>query len=494
MQASPADSATLPPQQAPFDEHARTGDSPEGHSGIPWWMWGLVGALFFAYMTLSLRLHQRMLSNAFDLGIFEQVIRSYADGHLPVSEVKGPDFPVLGDHFHPVLALVAPFYRLWPSPTVLLVVQAALIAASVLPLALWVRRALGSGAAAVVGGCYGLSWGIASAVGVDFHEVAFAVPLLACSLAALGSGRSRAAAYWALPLLLVKEDLGLTVAVIGVLILRRGDRRLGIATAAAGLGGTALAMLVILPAFNPGGAYAYTHWLTSSPDGGGGGGGGGLTDLLYKGTVGLITPEAKITTLLFLLAPTLFLALRSPLLWVALPTLAWRFASGLSTHWGTSYHYSLVLMPIVFAAFIDALVRRQPSGVSLRRYLAGSAAITALILPQYPLWRLAEPGTWRSDPRVAVAHHLMDRIPDGATVQASNQLVPQLTDRTSTSLYGWADSRPDPGWIMVDTLVPQERRWPQSVGEERLSLDRARAEGYRTVAEQDGFVLLTRSG
>lgn len=249
-------------------------------------------------------------------------------------------------------------------------------------------------------------------------------------------------------------------------------------------------MLVILPAFNPQGSYAYTHWLTG-PEGGAE---SGPLDLLYKATIGLITPEAKVTTLLFLLAPTLFLALRSPLLWVALPTLAWRFASGLWTHWGTSYHYSVVLMPIVFAAFIDALIRRQSSTVSLRRYLVGSAAITALLLPQFPLWQLAKPETWRPDPRIAVAHKLMDRIPDGATVQASNQLVPQLTDRTSASLYGWADSRPDPEWIMVDTEVPQQRRWPLSPGEERISLDRALTQGYRTAAEQDGFVLLTRSG
>ncbi|MFC9844100.1 DUF2079 domain-containing protein [Streptomyces sp. NPDC060223] len=490
MQASPADSATLPPQQSQLGEQTRAGDSPRSHAGIPWWAWALAGALFFAYMTLSLRIHQRMLSNAFDLGIFEQVIRSYAEGHLPVSEVKGPDYPVLGDHFHPVLALVAPFYRFWPSPQVLLVVQAALIAVSVLPLTLWARRALGSGAAAVIGTCYGLSWGIANAAGFDFHEVAFAVPLLACSLAALGSGRLRTAALWAVPLVLVKEDLGLTVAVIGFLIARRGDRRLGIATAAAGLGGTALAMLVILPAFNPQGSYAYLHWLTTGSEGGE----SGLPDLLHKVTIGLITPEAKVTTLLFLLAPTLFLALRSPLLWVALPTLVWRFASGLWTHWGTSYHYSIVLMPIVFAAFIDALVRRESSAVSLRRYLVGSAAITALILPQYPLWQLVKPETWRTDPRIAVAHKIMDRIPDGATVQASNQLVPQLTDRTSVSLYGWADSRPDPEWIMVDTEVPLSRRWPLNPGEEKISLDRALTEGYRTAAEQDGFVLLTRSG
>lgn len=241
-------------------------------------------------------------------------------------------------------------------------------------------------AAAVIGVCYGLSWGLASGVGSDFHEWAFAVPLLAFSLTALATGRMRAAACWALPLLLVKEDLGLTVVVIGLVIARRGDRRLGIITAAVGLAGALLATMVILPAFSPSGSYDYWHWLNGSE-----GSEGGLTDLLYKSTIGLITPEAKISMLLLVLAPTLFLALRSPLMWIALPTLMWRFASGLSTHWGTAFHYSLVLMPIVFAAFIDALIRRNPSRSSLRRYLAGSAAITLLILPQYPFWQLVQP-------------------------------------------------------------------------------------------------------
>ncbi|MFB7667519.1 DUF2079 domain-containing protein [Kitasatospora sp. NPDC056138] len=487
MHAPPTHGSTLPPQQSAPQERVAAEPSGGSRSDGAWWIWALAAALFLAYAALSLRIHRRILSNSYDLGIFEQAIRSYAHGHLPVSELKAPDFPVLGDHFSPVLALVAPFYRLWPSAETLLVVQAALVAASVLPLAGWVRRTLGPAAAVVIGVGYGLSWGVASAVGFDFHEVAFAVPLLAYSLSALGSGRLRAAAFWALPLLLVKEDLGLTVAVIGLLIARSGDRRLGIVTAASGLAGTLLALLVVLPALNPDGSFAYWFWLDSPK-----GSDGGLAGLLYRGTVGLVTPEAKVSTLLLVLAPTLFLALRSPLLWVALPTLLWRFSSGNSVHWGTGYHYSLVLMPIVFAAFADALVRRRPSRASLHRYLAGSAAIGLLVLPQYPLWQLVKPDTWRTDPRVAVAHRLMDRIPDGATVQASTLLVPQLTDRTSVSLYGWPQSRPRPQWIVVDTWTPWYKRWPLTVQEEKASLDLARAQGYRTVADRDGFVLLNR--
>ncbi|MFE7326309.1 DUF2079 domain-containing protein [Streptomyces sp. NPDC057565] len=428
-----------------------------------------------------------MLTHSFDLGIFEQAVRSYAHGHLPVSEIKGPDFPILGDHFSPILALVAPVYRLWPSAMALLVVQAALVAVSVMPLAVWARRALGSAAAVVIGVGYGLSWGVASAIAIDFHEVAFAAPLLAFSLTALGTDRLRPAVYWALPLLLVKEDLGLTVAVIGLLVARRGERKLGFITAAVGLAGTVLAMLVILPSLNPAGNNGYFYFLEGS-----GGGAGGPGDLLYRSTVGLITPLAKTTTLLLMLAPTLFLALRSPLIWIALPTLLWRFASNLSTHWGADSHHSLVLMTIVFAAFIDALIGRRSSVGSLRRYLAGSAAITVLLLPHFPFWQLVQPATWRDDPRIAVAHRLMDRIPDGATVQASNQLVPQLTNRTSASLYGWPESRPDPQWIMVDTRVPFNQRWPLNVFQEQEALGLARAQGYLTVSSEQGFVLLKR--
>ncbi|WP_189311594.1 DUF2079 domain-containing protein [Streptomyces brasiliensis] len=456
----------------------------------------MAGALFFVYAALSLRIHHRMLSNSYDLGIFEQVVRSYADGHLPVSELKGPGYPILGDHFSPILALVAPFYALHRSAGTLLVVQAALIALSVVPLTLWARRSLGSLAGAVIGACYGLSWGIASAVGFDFHEVAFAAPLLAFSLTALGSGRLTAAAWWALPLLLVKEDLGLTVAVIGLVIAWRGPRKLGFMTAGLGLAGTLLALLVILPAFNPTGSFAY-WFLADNPAGSasasGAGAGTGFLDLLSRSTVGLVVPQTKVSTLALMLAPTVFLALRSPLLWAALPTLAWRFFSNNYVHWGTGYHYSLVLMPIVFAAFVDALVQRGTRPAGLKRYLAGAAAVSLLILPSFPFWQLLNPGTWRADPRVAVAHSLMTKIPDDATVQASTYLVPQLTNRTSVSLYGYPVSRPNPQWIMVDTWVSPRWRWPLTYETEHALLTQAQRQGYRTVADRDGFILLHRT-
>jgi hypothetical protein len=337
----------------------------------------------------------------------------------------------------------------------------------------------------VIGLGYGTSWGIAQTVGFDFHEVCFAVPLLAFSLTAVGRGRARAAALWALPLLLVKEDLGLTVAVVGLLIARTGerdDRRTGAALFLAGVLGSFLEMLVVIPAFNPGGTFAYS---SSVP--GAGSATPGAGELLLHYTVGMVTPDTKAQTVLALLSVTGFLAVRSPLLRAALPTLLWRFASDNQAYWGTGYHYSAVLMPVLFAAFVDVLTRPGP----VRYALAASAAVTVLLLPQFPLWQLTQPATWHTDPRLATARRLMDRIPDDATVAASNRLVPQLTNRTRVSVFGLGGSRPDPEWIIDDSAQPQG--WPISPDDDRRLLSEARNNGrYRTVADQDGYVLLQR--
>lgn len=455
------------------------------------WIWALAGGLFALYALASIRRHVRLETTGYDLGIFEQAVRSYASGNWPHSELKGPDFPILGDHFSPVLALIAPLYKVFPSPITLLTVQAALLAVAVVPIAATAQRLLGRNAALVIAVGYGLSWPIAAAVGFDFHEIAFAVPLLAFSACALVEERALPAVLWTVPLVFVKEDLGLTTAMVGVLVAWRLKRRvLGAVAAGAGLLGCAVAVLVVLPANNPDGTFAYWKGLTG---GGGGESSRGVADLAERVSVGLVDPEPKAILILLLLAPTAFVALRSPILLLAGPTMAWRLLSERWEYASLDFHYSAVLMPILFVAFVDGLRRAAGPGSAGRRReaLGVCLLVTAVMLPSNAFAVPFRPSSWEGGQRISDARALLSQIPDDARVMASNRLAPQLTHRAEVSLFGWPDARIDPEWIVVDNGDPIG--YPLQTHDNQDALLAAAEElGYRRVEERGDFVLLHR--
>ncbi|MGW0523223.1 DUF2079 domain-containing protein [Crossiella sp. NPDC003009] len=377
-----------------------------------------------AYTLFALGRHATLRTYGFDLGIFVQAVRSYAEGRLPVSDIRDPGLILLGDHFSPIIALVAPVFRLFPTAETLLVVQAALFGLSVFTVARVATRLLSPVAGVVIGTSYGLSWGLQTALAFDFHEIAFAVPLIALALDAYLSGRYRRAVAWAAPLVLVKEDLGLTVAVLGLLIATRpGHRGLGLVTAAAGLAAAVLTVFVLIPQFSVDGAYRYL-------------GTGGLAPTMEVHRGEVFDPR-KLELLGLLLAPTLFLALRSPLVLLALPTLAWRLAGTNEAYWLPDFHYDAVLMPILFLALVDAVVRLRPAvhRWRQRRSLTTAAAAllltTALVLAaRFPLRELLTPGFGTQTEETAAAHRLLELIPDGVSVGTENNLMPQLAGRT----------------------------------------------------------------
>ncbi|MFJ8941513.1 DUF2079 domain-containing protein [Streptomyces sp. NPDC102365] len=382
----------------------------------------LAAALFAAYTTLSAARYRHLATRSWDLGIFEQTVRSYARLQAPVADLKGPGFNVLGDHFSPVLALLAPVYRLFPSPLTLLVAQAALFAVSAVPVTRAAVGLLGRRRGLALGIAYGLSWGVQRAVDFDFHEICFALPLIACSLEAVLARRWRSALLWALPLILIKEDLGLTVAAIALLVALRSHpssprtARYALATAALGVAATLVTVTLVIPAFTTSGGYDYWNKVDSdfSP---------------FDGA------DVKLRTILWLLLPTTgLLALRSPLLVVALPTLGWRLLSSDDHYWGTDWHYSAVLMPVVSLALVDAIVRtRVSSRPRLRSYaqhLPATVAGAALALTTtLPLSALTLPATYGTPDSVAHLERVLRRIPDGATVEAGIGPSSRLTSR-----------------------------------------------------------------
>ncbi|SDO56338.1 Uncharacterized membrane protein [Nakamurella panacisegetis] len=439
-----------------------------------WLPWGVAALLAVFYAAVSIRRHVELLTSAYDLGIYDQAVRSYSHFSLPYNSVQSAHFDVLGDHFSPVLALLAPLYWIHDSPTTLLAAQAVLIAVAVVPLMRWAHRSIGLGAALVVGLGYGLSFGVANAVTFDFHEVAFAAPLIAFAAVALGEGRLTAAVAWAAPLVLVKEDLGLTVAVVGLLVAWRGRRMLGLLTAAGGALGAALAVLVIIPGMNPLG-----HNNHASKFG---------TSILHQFTI-LLSPDIKILTLVFLLAPTVFLAIRSPIIALAVPTVLWRFLATDPNYWGNQFHYSLILMPVIFAAFIDVLRRRNPA--PRRIFLLASALVTVYLVPQNGFAQAFTSGLWHTSEATSQVRALLARIPSGTTVAASNQLLPQLSQRDHVTLIGRTPlDVSQPAYIISET---QNVGFPLGTDGQNAWLADARSHGYRDIGTAGSVVLLARN-
>ncbi len=447
-------------------------------------------AIAFAvvYATVSLARLHRQATMSWDVAIFEQAISGYAHLAAPIADIKGPGYNVLGLHFSPALAVFAPFYRLFPEPTTLLVGQALLVALSVAVIARAAIRHLGAAAGLAIGLAYGLSWGIQSGIDFDFHEVCLAMPLLALAGAAYLARDWPMVAVWSLPLLLVKEDFGLTIAALGGCLLLCGARRWGTALVLSGAIGFVVTVFVLIPMANPAGSSEF--WAGYGSDGGV----GSVLEQVLSSPEQLVTPGVKIETLLLLLAITGGLALRSPFALVAVPTVAWRFLSDNPAYWGTDWHYSMVLMPILFIALIDGIMRaRQDDWAWLRSYASHAPAVVvavALILCfQFPFRSLVHAETYEAAPRAAVAEHVLDLIPDGASVESDLGLLTQLAGEHTVYWLGTNNSAVAPDYVLIDAWSGWEPPAPDAA-EHAMSLHPGTT--YRVIFHRDGYELAQR--
>jgi uncharacterized membrane protein len=440
-------------------------------------LWIVAVAVLVSSATLAITHLVRFAPGSWDLGIFTEAERSYAHLHAPIVDIKGPGFDLLGDHFHPILIVLAPFFRMFPTPVTLLVAQALLTAVSVIPVYQAAHELLGRNQARLIAVAYGFSWGLAAMNGYDFHEVCFAVPLLAASLSALVRSRYRAAAWWAAPLVFVKEDLGLTVAAIGLaLVLLYRRRQSGMSLAYWGIAWTIIAVYVIIPLTNP--QHTYPYWKNS----------GHVLGLFTDGT------STKFTTLLLVLLPTAFAALWSPLALIALPELVLRFVSGQSVFWGTTDHYSATLMPIAFVAAVDGVSRaRQRGSVGcgggvasdlVSRYAAiVMVAVTASMLPHWPLSQVWHSSSYRVDPHARAAEAALHVVPSNTTVEASlNELAPLAARDT---VYWWGSIAP--AWILYDSTSPEWSETPTFIA------TRHPGATYRVAFDRDGVWVFQRT-
>lgn len=442
-----------------------------------------VALLWYSAVGLA---HFHRFRSGIDLTIFGQAIKQYAALRAPNVLVKGQvPFNLLGDHFHPILALIAPFYRVWPDVRVLLIAQAVLMAGGVSVLTGHAVDRLGPRRGALTGLGFAFSWGILQAVDFDFHEIAFAVPLLALALRSAYAGRWTALVVYCALLLLVKEDAPFLVIGIAAYVFAVGRRTLALLLAAGATAYLLLVLFVVIPAFNPSSAYTYFSYV--------GGASRGLAGLIGQVADAVVTPTFVLLLLAF--AITAGLGALSPIMLVLIPTIAVRLVSSNGVYLTFGYHYNATLMVVVFFALVDGwskiALRSAPAQVwATRAQIGALVTIIALSLARTPALHSVVAG-FQECSKCAQAQQALRSIPDHARVAADVFLAAQLVDRADVLVANpsFTDSLGAPiraGWVVLDLTTTAEGPpgWPAALERRLLT------QNFRVFSTVGSFVVL----
>jgi uncharacterized membrane protein len=426
----------------------------------------------------------------FDLAIADQAVWHYAHFSSPEITTINPPVNMLGDHFSPILIAVTPLYWLWSDPRMLLIVQGAVIAASVVPLFLFAQPRLGRPGAYLLALAYSLFWGISAAVGYQFHELAFAPLLIA--LCILFADRSHWTAYFVSlgALLLVKENMAVLAIFIGLWLISGREVRRGAITIGVGLVWYFLAVNVLLPAFA---GHSYTHWTYDAlgPDAPGALK-GAIThpDLPFRL---LFDNDTKQETLLLLVAPFCGLILGSRLIILCIPLVAQQLFSSYPAQWGTDFHYWLPIAPVLAMGAADGFHnllrwsrREQWLPIAGTAVAAVMLAVNIGLAHRFPLWRLAEPGfSLSASATDAAAERAIDRVPGDASATVPASQAPHMSGRSQIHLLGYPSPKVD--YVL---FAPAAIGWPDPVfARQWLHQNRP---AYRPVYDRDGWVVWER--
>jgi uncharacterized membrane protein len=455
---------------------------------------GVLTLLTFAmYGVYSFSRYRQFLMAGYDLGIFDQAVRRYSEFKAPIVPLKGANYNILGDHFHPILVVLAPLYWVWSDPRTLVLAQAALIAASVPLVHRFARRRFGIRTSFAIAAGYAIGWPLESMADFDFHEIAFGVPLIIWAIDSLDDHRDRQLFIACGLLLLVREDMGILVLLIGLLRLSRRPRLPALGLVLAGIAMYALATEVLLPHFSSTSTFAYWTYDALGPNAG-----SAIRSIVLHPWHAIhlfFSPETKTRTILWLLAPYLFLSLRSRYALIALPLFAGRFFSSRPTLWTTQFHYSAIMWTILAAAAIDGAAR-----LGLARWVIprrGWALIPAILAVWgiasnepvfHPMNRLFSLQILLYDTHMADQQAAVEEVPADTCVEADDRIAVHLTHSNAVSVPGLLGRTPD---FTVLDMSQAETGYLAPTPQQALAT--AEARGDRVVLTR-GSMLVLRSG
>ncbi len=400
-------------------------------------------AVLMGFITVTR--HRALLTHALDFGYYVQVIWALAQGLPP--RVTLPPMHAWGDHFSPVLYLLAPLGWLPGAAPLLLLAQTLILAAGGLVVYAFARRRLGDDALAAGFALIYLVNPSLHGINVrDIHPQAFAIPLLIGAALALDAGRWGWCAVALALTAACREDAAIALVGFGLwAALARRRWRVGGGIAAAAVALLIFDTRVLMPYFRgepyPHLVKRYAHL------------GSSVTDVLVTLAlrpwrwVPVLLHPIKLVYLGALLAPLAFLPLLAPLaLAGALPMLAVNLLTFDRVLFHHRTQYQSFVLPFVMLAAVDGCVVLRawlarhprpwlsPRGVLIAAFLV-SVTLTSRTINDLMVTR------WRLGPEQRAARALAARIPPTVPVSVNERLQPHLALRAESYIFPTAAER-----------------------------------------------------
>jgi uncharacterized membrane protein len=364
-------------------------------------------------------------TSAYDFGLYDQGIWLLSQGKTPFVTLMGRN--LFGDHTSFILLPLVPLMWVFSSTSLLFVVQTVVIASGAIPVYAYARKQLESDALGCMFACTYLLYPTVSWTNVEnYHPDSFLGLFISVALWAALSRKWRWYVFAVLLALLVKEDVVLVVAPIGVWVALRRDVRIGVATVVGAIGTALFCFLVVIRDLT--GTAFRNSWRIPF----GGVGGFLKTAFTSPGTLlRYLTSDGRVTYLMQILLPTggIFFFAPSVALIGSVVLLA-NIVSTFYYQYQIEYHYSLVVAPILVFGNVYAIGRLGKSARRKAALVIGVASIvSALVLAPLPFARNQLQKFPPSSPAVKAAHELFSEIPSNAVISVFHPLTAQLARR-----------------------------------------------------------------
>ncbi|MFA5158923.1 MAG: DUF2079 domain-containing protein [Candidatus Omnitrophota bacterium] len=411
-----------------------------------------------------------------DVAIFAQAIWNGAQGDFLYSSIKD-GICLLGDHMSPILAFVIPFYRLWPDPILVFILQAVAIGSGVYFTGWLAREKLKSDYLAIVFSViYFFYFNARVTLHYEFHPEALVEPFM--FLAFICAERKRLAGFLACLFIVAlgKENmLGISFMMGFYVFAFNSWKRVGIWVMALSVIIFLLEVKWLMPFLNRS-PYQYNYY-----------GHPGLS--LWK----------SLEYLLKIYSPVLFLPFfHPPTLLLTLPIVFQNMFSANDIMRIPSRHYTIGLHPFLFISAIygfGVLCMRWPA-FAKRKNIAICIVLWFSLLRSGPseyfyAWNFIK----EKRPYDMEMLAKIQGIGPKYSVLTQANFLTRLINRKDLYVL---DGRTPPTREMIekyqfDYILFSRSGWPLSDMPFAETLENLKAWGYRISFEKDGFYILVRS-